>query len=122
VSRSSALICWGFVVDVSCPCDSRKVEAAGIEPHASGSPLDASSPHTHAQITHIRALRPSRVLHETSPNAQSIHEQHTAVRGERAWSVHSDLVLAVVVAAWPTLSEERRAAILRLIQGEEVQA
>jgi len=37
----------------------------------------------------------------------------------RAPDVHADL--HAVVAAWPTLSAERRAAILRLIQGEEVQ-
>ena len=96
------------------------VEAAGIEPRSSESPLDASGTHTPAQTTHIRALRPSRELHDLSPNARSIHEPHTTVRGERAHSVHSDPALAVVVAAWPTLSEERRDAILRLIQGEEV--
>ena len=99
-----------------------RMENTGFEPRSSGSPLDASGTHAPAQTTHIRALRPSRELHGTSPNAQSIHEQHTAVRGERAWSVHSDPDLAIVVAAWPTLSKERRAAILRLIQGEEVRA
>ena len=96
------------------------MENTGFEPRFSGSPLDASDTHAPAQTTHIRALRPSRELHGTSPNAQSIHEQHTAVRRERAWSVHSDPALAVVVAAWPTLSEAIRAAILRLIQEEGV--
>jgi hypothetical protein len=98
------------------------VELRGIEPHALRSPLNAPDIHTPAQTTHIRALRPSRELHDPSPNAQSIHEQHTAAGGERAHSVHSDPALAVVVAAWSTLSEERRAAILRLVQGEEVGA
>jgi hypothetical protein len=36
----------------------------------------------------------------------------------RAPDVHADL--CVVITVWPTLSEERRATILRLIQGEEV--
>jgi hypothetical protein len=40
----------------------------------------------------------------------------------RAPDVHSDPALAVVVAAWPTLSEDTRATIVRLIQGEEVRA
>ena len=92
------------------------VEAAGIEPHASGSPLDVSGTHTHTQMTHIRALRPSRELHDPSPNAQSIHEQHTAVRGERAHSVHADL--EAVITAWPTLSAALRETILRLIEEE----
>jgi hypothetical protein len=34
--------------------------------------------------------------------------------------VHADLL--AVITAWPTLSEERRTTILRLIQAEEVQA
>jgi hypothetical protein len=97
-----------------------QMENTGFEPRSSESPLNASSTHTPAQTTHIRALRPSRELHDPSPNAQSIHEQHTAVRGERAHSVHSDPALAVVVAAWPTLSEERRAAILQLLEEGEV--
>jgi len=41
---------------------------------------------------------------------------HTA----RAPDVHADL--QAVIAAWPTLSGPIRAHILRLIQGEEVQA
>jgi hypothetical protein len=97
------------------------MENTGFEPRFSGSPLDASGTHTPAQTTPIRALRPSCELQDSSPNAQSIHEQHTAVHGERAWSVHNDPALAVVVAAWPTLSDDIRAAILRLIQGEEGQ-
>src|SRR5215510_3238312 len=95
-----------------------QVELRGIEPRSSRSALDVSDTHAPAQTTHIRALRPSRELHDPSPNAQSIYEQHTAVRGERAHSVHSDPALAVVIEAWPTLSEDGRAAILRLIQGE----
>ena len=97
------------------------MENTGFEPRSSESPLNASGTHTPAQTTHIHALRPSRELHDPSPNAQSRHEQHTAVRGERAHSVHCDPDLAVVVAAWPTLSEERRTAILRLIAEGEVQ-
>jgi hypothetical protein len=96
------------------------MENTGFEPRSSESPLDASGTHTPAQTTHIRALHPSRELHNPSPNARSIHEQHTAVHDGRARSVHTDPALAVVVAAWPTLSEDVRAAILRLIQGEGV--
>jgi hypothetical protein len=92
------------------------MEAAGIEPHASGSPLDASGTHTHARMRHIHALRPSCEFHDPSPNAQSIHEQHTAVRGERAHSVHADL--EAVITAWPTLSAALRKTILRLIEEE----
>ena len=98
-----------------------QVENTGFEPHASGSPPRASGTHTPAQTTHIRALRPSCDPHDIPHNARNIHEQHTTVCEERAWSVHSDPALTVVVAAWPTLSEERRATILRLVQGEEVQ-
>jgi hypothetical protein len=97
------------------------MENTGFEPCFSGSPPRASGTHTPAQTTHIRALRPSRAPYTPPHDAPKLHEQHTVVRGERAWSVHSDPVLAVVVTAWPTLSEERRATILRLIQEEEVQ-
>ena len=70
-------------------------------------------------MTHIRALRPWRELHDTSPNAQSIHEQHTGVQEQRAPGVHTDL--EVVITAWPMLSEALRETILRLIEEEGVQ-
>jgi len=92
------------------------MENTGFEPHASGSPLDASGTHTHARMRQIHALRPSCEFHDPSPNAQNIHEQHTAVRGERAHSVHADL--EAVITAWPTLSAALRATILRLIEEE----
>jgi hypothetical protein len=108
------------VLEVLFSCGSAEVEAAGIEPHASHTPPDASDTHIHARTAHIRALPPGRDPHDPPHNAPSIHEQHTSVHGQRARSVHADL--QAVITAWPTLSEERRAAILQLIQGEEVQA
>jgi len=97
------------------------VEAAGIEPCSSGPPPDASATQTRAQTPHINALRPARSSHETPHNAPNIHEQHTAVHGERARSVHADPDLAAVIAAWPTLSAAIRAAMLRLIETGEVE-
>src|SRR4029453_19418216 len=94
------------------------VEAAGIEPRSSESPLNASGTHTPAQTTHIRALHPLRELHNPSPNARSIHEQHTVVQEQRALGVHVDL--EAVITAWPTLSESVRAQILQLIEEEGV--
>jgi hypothetical protein len=94
------------------------VELRGIEPHASGSPLDASGTHTHARMTHIRALRPSRDPRAPLHDAPKLHEQHTGVQEQRAPSVHADL--QAVITAWPTLSEDMRATILQLIQKGEV--
>src|SRR5262245_6057846 len=96
------------------------MENTGFEPRFSGSRPRASGTNTTAQATHIRQFRPSRSPHTPPHDSPKLHEQHTGVRGERAWSVHTDPALAVVVAAWPTLSEDIRAAILRLIQGEGV--
>src|SRR5690242_20658143 len=92
------------------------MELRGIEPHSSESPLDASSLHTPAQITHIRALRPSRDPQAASHDAPKRHEQHTGMHGQRAPGVHADL--HAVIAAWPTLSEGVRATILRLVEEE----
>jgi hypothetical protein len=106
--------CNGNVVS----CGSAKVEAAGIEPHASQAPPHASSAHTHAPTRHLRALRPSRDPHSPPHEAPTVHEQHTDVHGERARSVHGDL--HTVITAWPTLSEDIRATIRRLVATEEV--
>jgi hypothetical protein len=108
------------VVEVSFSCCSAKVEAAGIEPHASHTPPDASHTHIHAQTAHIHALPPGRDPHDPPHNAPSIHEQHTGVHGQRARSVHADL--QAVITAWPTLSEAIRAQILRLVETGEVRA
>src|SRR2546427_10391221 len=83
---------WGWYVGM---------EAAGIEPHASGAPTDASSTHLHAQTTHFRAWRSSRAPDPPPYNAPRLHEQHTDVHGQRARSVHTDHDLATVIAAWP---------------------
>jgi hypothetical protein len=96
------------------------VELRGIEPRSFVPLPNASATHTRAQTPHIHALRPARSPHETPRNAPTIHEQHTAVHGERAWSVHADPDLAAVIAAWPTLPAALRAAMLRLIETGEV--
>ena len=117
---ASVLICWGFVLEVLFSCGSAEVEAAGIEPHASHTPPDASDTHIHAQTAHIRALPPGRDPHDPPHNAPSIHEQPTGVHRQRARSVHADL--QAVITAWPTLSEAIRAQILRLVETGEVRA
>ena len=96
------------------------VEAAGIEPQDTAPSPHALSSHRRAQRPHFRALQPSRVVHDSAPDAPEIHEQHTGVHEKCAHSVHMDPDLAAVIAAWPTLVETVRATILRLIATGEV--
>src|SRR5215471_4010662 len=59
-------------------------------------------------------------MHSELTNSAAIPHLPQALTHEgRALDVHADL--RAVITAWPTLSEGVRAAILRLIQGEEVQ-
>ena len=95
------------------------MENTGFEPHASHTPPDASDTHTHARTAHIRALPPGRDPHDPPHNAPSLHQQHTAVHDGRARSVHNDPDLAVVIAAWPSLSADIQGQILALIQGQQ---
>jgi hypothetical protein len=53
---------------------------------------------------------------ETSSSPTLIQDETMAAR---APDVHADL--RAIITAWPTLSEKRRAAILRLIEEGEVQ-
>ena len=55
-------------------------------------------------------------LHHAPPSSPTLIQDEAMTA--RAPDVHADL--CVVITVWPTLSEERRATILRLIQGEEV--
>ena len=89
--------------------------AAGCLPQDSDPPIHASSPHTHARMRQIRALRPSHTSHDPSPDAPERHGQHIGVHDELAHSVHTDPDLAAVIAAWPSLAEDIRAHMLQLI-------
>jgi len=74
---------------------------------------------THAaatpQMARPRAQTPASA--EANP-ADTPHLIHDTPHVSCAPDVHADL--HAVITAWPTLSAERRAAILQLIQGEEV--
>ena len=83
--------------------------SAACYPPDAEAPSHASSPHTHARMQQIRALRPSRASHDPSPDAPERHGQHIGVHDELARSVHIDLDLAAVIAAWPSLAEDIRA-------------
>jgi hypothetical protein len=93
-------------------------DRAGSSPPDRRTPLHIVPRTYTAPIPQLTESLPHAIRGELSNSAAIPHAPQDLTHEGCAPDVHADL--HAVITAWPTLSAERRAAILQLIQGEEV--